>query len=89
MSKAISPEIPADLTPVRSLSDWSLNMATRPTPTGLPTPPESPRANSPETGRDKVRGWLPEAAKKSDPQGTAYVRVGPGTPAWHAKAKGK
>jgi len=57
--------------------------------TGLPTPPPSPRANSHETGREKVFGWLPESAKKSDPQGTPYTPFGPGTPAWRAKAKGK
>jgi hypothetical protein len=53
----------------------------------LPTPPPSPRSNSHQVPKDKVRGFLPEAATKSDPQGSAYTRVGPGTPAWHAKAK--
>jgi hypothetical protein len=53
---------------------------------GLPTPPPSPRAKVP---RDKVRGWLPAAAGKSDPQGTPYVAVGPGTPAWKATGSPK
>jgi hypothetical protein len=55
---------------------------------GLPTPAPEKRANSHERPKDRVIGWLPEAAKKSDPAGTAYVRVGPGTPAWHATQKG-
>jgi hypothetical protein len=52
---------------------------------GLPTPPPSPRANSSEVARDKVTGWLPEAAKKVDPAGTPYTPFGPGTKAWAAK----
>ena len=64
-----------------------MNMATRPTPTGLPTPPPEPRANSHERPKDRVTGWLPEGAKKVDPAGTAYTKIGPGTPAWHAKGK--
>jgi hypothetical protein len=61
-------------------------MKTPPAPTK--TPPTSPRANSPETGRDRVRGFLPDAATKSDPAGTKYVEFGPGTPGWSAKAAG-
>jgi hypothetical protein len=56
---------------------------------GLPTPPPSPRANSHEVPRDKVKDWLPAAAGKSDPQGTPYVAVGPGTPAWKATGSPK
>jgi hypothetical protein len=52
---------------------------------GLPTPPPEPRANSAQRPKDRVTGWLPESAKKSDPEGTAYTKIGPGTPAWHAK----
>lgn len=50
----------------------------------LATPPTLPRANSHEVPRDKVRGWLPAAAEKSDPQGTEYQKIGPGTPAWRS-----
>jgi hypothetical protein len=56
--------------------------------TGLPTPPVMPRANSAERPKDRVRDWLPESAKKSDPEGTKYTPIGPGTPAWHATQKG-
>jgi hypothetical protein len=56
---------------------------------GLPTPPPEPRANSHERPKDRVTGWVPEAAKKSDPEGTKYTPIGPGTPAWHATQKGK
>jgi hypothetical protein len=62
-------------------------MATK--PSGLPTPPPSPRANSHEVPRDKVRGWLPDAAGKSDPEGTPYVAVGPGTSSWRATVGSK
>jgi hypothetical protein len=55
---------------------------------GLPTPPPSPRANSHAAGRDRVRGFLPAAAERSDPQGTEYQKFGPGTPSWSAKATG-
>jgi hypothetical protein len=47
-----------------------------------------PRANSAERPKDRVRDWLPESAKKSDPEGTKYTPIGPGTPAWHATQKG-
>jgi hypothetical protein len=56
---------------------------------GLPTPPPLPRANSHEIPRDKVRGWLPAAAEKSDPQGTPYVAIGPGTAAFRSTVKAK
>jgi hypothetical protein len=58
---------------------------------GLPSPPPLPRPNSHQIPRDKVRGWLPPAAQKSDPEGTSYVAVGPGTPAWRSTvgSKGK
>jgi hypothetical protein len=64
-------------------------MSKRPTPSGLPTPPPEPRANSAERPKDRVRGWLPEAATRSDARGTEYARVGPGTSAWHATERGK
>jgi len=54
----------------------------------LPTPPPSPRANSHEVPRDKVSGWVPPAAAKSDPQGTPYTPIGPGTKAWAATQRG-
>lgn len=54
---------------------------------GLPTPPPLPRSNSHGIPRDKVRGWLPDAAGKSDPQGTEYTKIGPGTPAWKATGR--
>jgi hypothetical protein len=56
---------------------------------GLPTPPPEPRANSHERPKDKVRGWLPKAATKSDPAGTSYTPIGVGTAAWHATQKRK
>jgi hypothetical protein len=49
--------------------------------TGLPTPPPEKRANSHERPKDKVTGWLPESAKRSDPEGTKYPKIGPGQPA--------
>jgi hypothetical protein len=56
---------------------------------GLPTPPPSLRANSHEVPKDKVRGWLPDAATKSDPAGTKYTPIGVGTKAWAATEKRK
>jgi hypothetical protein len=61
-------------------------MATK--PSGLPIPPELPRVNSHERPREK-RDWLPEAAKKSDPQGTAGVNIGPSSPHWRKTEKRK
>ena len=58
-------------------------MATKPSKP-LPTPPPLPRPNSHEVPRDKVFGWLPPSAQKSDPQGTEYTKVGPGTPGWRS-----
>ena len=62
-------------------------MATK--PTGLPTPPPLPRANSHEVPRDKALGWVPPAAARSDPQGTPYVAIGPGSPAWAKTTRSK
>jgi hypothetical protein len=58
-------------------------------PSGLPTPAPEPRANSHERPRDKVRGWLPASAEKSDPQGTEYTKIGPGTPGWRSTVGSK
>jgi hypothetical protein len=55
--------------------------------TGLPTPPVSPKANSHEIPREK-RDWLPEAAKKSDPQGTTGINIGPSSKYWRATERG-
>jgi hypothetical protein len=55
---------------------------------GLPTPPPEKRANSHERQKDRVTGWLPEAAKKSDPQGTAGVNIGPSSPHWRKTERG-
>jgi hypothetical protein len=58
-------------------------------PSGLPTPPESPRANSSQTPRDKVRDWLPASAQKSSPEGTPYTVISPSTPAWKSTVSKK
>jgi hypothetical protein len=55
----------------------------------LPTPPPLPRANSHERPRDQIRGWLPDAAGKSDPQGTPYTPIGPGTSHWSKTTRSK
>jgi hypothetical protein len=56
---------------------------------GLATPAPEPRANSAERARDKVTGWLPETAKKSDPSGTTYTEIGPSSKYWRAASKAK
>jgi hypothetical protein len=62
-------------------------MATK--PSGLPTPPPSPRANSHEVARDKIRDWLPAAAGRSDPAGTAYTEIGPSSSSWRSTVSKK
>jgi hypothetical protein len=65
-------------------------MANRPNPTGLPTPPVSPRANSHQIPREKACFLDGTPAARSDPEGTKYTPVGPGTKAWAAtSSKGK
>ena len=56
---------------------------------GLPTPPPSPRANSHEVPRDKVRDWLPAGARVSNPEGTQYVPIGPSSGAWRSTVGSK
>jgi hypothetical protein len=34
-------------------------------------------------------GWLPKAAATSNPQGTAYVKIGPNSQAWDATGSGR
>jgi hypothetical protein len=62
-------------------------MATK--PSGLPTPPPEPRANSHERPREKAKFLDGTPAAKSDPQGTPYVAFGPGQKVWAATEKRK
>jgi hypothetical protein len=54
----------------------------------LPATPPMPRANSAAVPREKAQNWLPSAATKSNPEGSAGVRAGPGTAAWHSTERG-
>jgi hypothetical protein len=54
----------------------------------LPSTPPAPKANSSERPREKAQNWLPPAATKSDPQGTAGVNIGPSSPHWRKTERG-
>jgi hypothetical protein len=58
-------------------------------PSGLPTPPPLPRANSHERPRDKALFLEGTPAAKSDPRGTPYTAFGPGTKTWAATEKSR
>jgi hypothetical protein len=51
--------------------------------------PPLPRANSHEARPKEKRDWLPASAKKSDPQGTEGVNIGPSSPHWRKTERRK